>query len=240
MAEKSVKPSKTKREIEALSQRVKDSRLTFKDLIIPLSILLILVILGIFLFIPMVQTAMSSRAQFSSLKNREKELQKIEEKLQDIDEVQLQTDLINSKIVIPQSLRVASFISYIDELAREKNLYSQLLTAGDSQTSVIRRGQGDNERRTYFGVSSPLTYEGDLSNVLSFLDNLHEASPYVISMRGVSLARTTGDQWKVSLSVMGYYVPESTLEIDPYVSFEIYTEYQRIIEMFAEKAEQLK
>jgi hypothetical protein len=238
---KNIKPSKTKREIEGLSEKIKDTRLTIKDLVIPLSVLLILVLLVIFVFIPMVKAAISFRGDYRTTKERREELEKVEEKLREIDEATLQIDLINAKEVIPQTLRVASFMSYIDDLAREKGLSSDSLTAGDSQTSVIRRTEEEEgERRVYFGVSSPLNYQGELSNVLTFLDNLYEASPYVISISGVELKRGGEDKWVVELNVMGYYVPESTMETNIYRNFESYLEYQDVVDAFAQKAAQLQ
>ena len=237
----SIKPSETKREIEGLSEKIKDTRLTIKDLLVPLSVLLILVLLIIFVFIPMVKAAISFRGEYKSTVERLEELEKVEEKLREIDETTLQTDLINAKLVIPQTLRVASFMSYIDNLAREKNLSSSSLTAGDSQTSVIRKSeQEEGETRVYFGVSSPLNYEGELSNILTFLDNLYEASPYVISISGVGLRKGGGDKWEVNLNVMGYYVPESTMKTNIYKDFESYLEYQDVVEAFSQKASQLK
>jgi hypothetical protein len=237
----SIKPSETKREIEGLSEKIKDTRLTIQDLLVPLSVLLILVLLIIFVFIPMVKAAISFRGEYKSTVERLEELEKVEEKLREIDETTLQTDLINAKLVIPQTLRVASFMSYIDNLARELNLSSSSLTAGDSQTSVIRKSeQEEGETRVYFGVSSPLNYGGELSNILTFLDNLYEASPYVISISGVGLRKGGGDKWEVNLNVMGYYVPESTMKTNIYKDFESYLEYQDVVEAFSQKASQLK
>lgn len=236
-----IKPSKTKREIEGLSEKIKDTRLTIKDLAVPLSVLLILVLLVIFVFIPMVKAAISFREEYRTTKERIEELEKVEEKLREIDEATLQTDLINAKKVIPQTLKVASFMSYIDDLAREKELSSNSLTAGDSQTSVIRKtDQEEGERRVYFGVSSPLSYQGELSNVLTFLDSLYEASPYVVSISGVELKRGGEDKWGVELNVMGYYVPESTMETNIYKNFESYLEYQEVVDAFSQKATQLQ
>jgi hypothetical protein len=189
----------------------------------------------------MVKAAISFREEYRTTKERIEELEKVEEKLRGIDEATLQTDLINAKKVIPQTLKVASFMSYIDDLAREKGLSSDTLTAGDSQTSVIRKtDQEEGERRVYFGVSSPLSYQGELSNILTFLDNLYEASPYVVSISGVELKRGGENKWEVELYVMGYYVPESTMETNIYKNFESYLEYQEVVDAFSRKATQLQ
>jgi hypothetical protein len=239
MEDKNTGKSKTKKEIESISDRIKESKFKVKDALVPLSVGLILILLGIFVFVPMVRTAISFRGEYKEVKEREEELQKLEEELSAIDEEIFQVDLINAKEVIPQSLRVSAFMFYIESLANEKNLYSKSLSAGDTQVSVIKREEDEKERRIYYGVSSPLSYEGSLDDVLSFLDNLYTASPYVISAQNVSL-KQTGERWRVTLNVTGYYVPETTLEIDPYTSFESYTKYQDIVDIFTEKANQLK
>jgi hypothetical protein len=239
MEDKNTGKSKTKKEIESISDRIKESKFKVKDALVPLSVGLILILLGIFVFVPMVRTAISFRGEYKEVKEREEELQKLEEELSAIDEEIFQVDLINAKEVIPQSLRVSAFMFYIESLANEKNLYSKSLSAGDTQVSVIKREEDEKERRIYYGVSSPLSYEGSLDDVLSFLDNLYTASPYVISAQNVSL-KQTGERWRVTLNVTGYYVPETTLEIDPYTSFESYTKYQDIVDIFTEKSDQLK
>lgn len=239
MEDKNTGKSKTKKEIESISDRIKESKFKVKDALVPLSVGLILILLGIFVFVPMVRTAISFRGEYKEVKEREEELQKLEEELSAIDEEIFQIDLINAKEVIPQSLRVSAFMFYIESLANEKNLYSKSLSAGDTQVSVIKREEDEKERRIYYGVSSPLSYEGSLDDVLSFLDNLYTASPYVISAQNVSL-KQTGERWRVTLNVTGYYVPESTLKIDPYTSFESYTKYQDIVDIFTEKSDQLK
>lgn len=231
--------SKTKKGIEAISDRIKASQFKIKDALVPLSVGLILILLGVFVFVPMVRTAISFRGEYREIKEREEELKKLESELSAIDEETLQEDLINSKEVIPQSLRVSVFMFYIDSLASEKNLSSKSLSAGDTKISVIKREDDEKERRTYYAVSSPLSYEGSLEDVLSFLDNLYAASPYVISAQNVSL-KQAGQKWRVTLNVTGYYVPESTLEIDLYTSFESYTRYQDIMDIFTEKSKQLE
>jgi hypothetical protein len=189
----------------------------------------------------MVKTAISSRSEYKELKEKEESLSKLESQLKNIDQAIFQVDLITSKEVIPHSLRVSAFMFYIEGLASEKNLYSKSLSAGDTQISVVKKeeGENENERRIYYGVSSPLNYEGSLSDILSFLDNLYDASPYVISAQGVSL-REIGDAWRVSLNVTGYYVPEPILDKDIDTSFESYQEHQDIVDIFNQKAAQLQ
>jgi hypothetical protein len=239
MGFKNKRSKKTEREIESLSEKIKASKFKVKDALVPLSVGLILILLGVFVFVPMVKKATSFRKEYEETKEKEEKLQELEKELGSIDEATSQVDLINSKEVVPQSLRVSSFMVYIENLAAEKELFSKSLSAGDTQISVVKRDEDSKERRIYYGVSSPLTYEGTLDNILSFLDNLYEASPYVIAAQNASLSQR-GESWRLTLNVTGYYVPEVTLEIDPYTSFESYTKYQDIIDIFEEKSEQLR
>lgn len=241
MAVKDTTEGKTRKGIESISERIKASRFSVKDAVVPLSVGVLLILLGVFLFVPMVQTAISHREEYQEVKEKERKLQELENKLKEIDEGTLQIDLINAKTVIPQNLTVASFIFYIDTLAREKELQSKTLSAADSQSSTTKVDQGDSEnfKRVYYGVRSQLSYEGSLENISEFLEDLHLASPYIISAQGVSL-KGSSRGWTVQVGVMGYYVPEPTLKIDPETSFESYTKYQDIIDIFNQKASELK
>ncbi len=240
MAVKDSAQGKTRKRMDSISERIKASQFSIKDVVVPLSVAVILILLGVFLFVPMVQTAMSQREEYREVKDKAEKLQELENKLKEIDEGTLQIDLINAKSVIPQNLTVASFISYIDTLAREKELESKTLSAADSQSGTTRVDQGDSEgsRRVYYGVKSQLSYEGSLESISEFLEDLHLASPYIISAQGVSL-KGSAKGWTVEVGVMGYYVPEPTLKIDPYTSFESYTKYQDIIDIFGQKADEL-
>ncbi len=241
MAVKDTTQGKTKKGIDSISERIKASRFSMKDAVVPLSVAVILILLGVFLFVPMVQTAMSQREEYREVKDKEEKLQELENKLKGVDEGTLQIDLMNAKSVIPQNLTVASFIFYIDTLAREKELQSKTLSAADSQSSTTRVDQreGEDSKRVYYGVRSQLSYEGSLENISEFLEDLHLASPYIISAQGVSL-KGSSRGWTVQVGVMGYYVPEPTLKIDPYTSFESYTKYQDIIDIFGQKADELR
>jgi len=240
MADQNTVPNKTRPEIEGISEKIKASKLSLKDFVVPFSVFLILILLLVFLFVPMIKTALSYREEYKQVKEKQERLEELEEELRAIDGTTLQEDLVSSKQVIPQSLRVSSFMFYIDNLAKEKNLYAQSLSAGDSQRSAVNKEEDGGEARTYYGVSSPLSYEGTLEDILSFLDSLYEASPYVISAEGVSLRSSSEDTWRVTLRVTGYYVSEITVAEDPFSSFQSYTDYQDIVEIFREKAAQLQ
>jgi hypothetical protein len=230
---------RTKKEIEAISDKIKASRLNINDIIIPLSTGLVLIMLGVFVFVPMIKTAMEFRTEYREIRDKEKKLEELENKLKSVDEGTFQIDLLNAKEVIPKTLRVSSFMYYIDTLANEKRLVSRTLTAGDIQVSVTKRDEDKKDKRSYLGVSGPLSYTGSMDNILDFLDSLYSASPYIISADNVSL-KQSGTEWRVTLNVTGYYVPDRSIKVDPYLPFTSYTQHQSIIDIFAEKAEKLR
>lgn len=231
--------SRTKKEIEAISEKIKASKININDIMVPLSVGIILLMLGAFVFIPMIKTAADFRTEYKEVKEKEEKLEELEKKLKTLDEGIFQTDLLNAKEIIPRTLRVSSFMYYIDTLANEKRLSSKSLSAGDIQVSVSKRDQDEKDEKSYLGVSGPLSYTGNLDNILDFLDSLYSASPYIVSADNVSLKRT-GEEWKVTLNVTGYYVPESTIKMDLYLPFVSYTQYQDVIDIFTQKAEKLK
>jgi hypothetical protein len=231
--------NRTKKELEAISQKIKASRLSIKDILIPLVTGLILLMLGVFVFVPMIKTAMVFRKEYTEIKEKEAVLEKLEDELKSIEQTKFQTDLLNTKEVIPKTLRVSSFMYYIDTLANEKKLSSTTISAGDVQVTITRNIEDAGEQRIYLGVSGPLSYTGTLKNLLDFLDSLYLASPYIVSADNVSLRRE-GEGWRVTMNLTGYYVPESTVKVDFYEPFENYSKYEEIIDIFAEKAEQLR
>ena len=231
--------TRTKKEIEAISEKIKASRLGINDIIIPLASGIILIMLALFVFVPMVKSAINFRSEYREIKEKEEALTNLEAQLKSIDEGTFQIDLLNAKEVIPKTLRVSSFMYYIDTLANEKRLTSRSLSAGDIQVTVSKTVEDEKEKKSYLGVSGPLAYNGTLENILDFLDSLYSASPYIISSENVSL-RQSGEEWRVTLNVTGYYVPEGTITADLYAPFTNYTRYQDIVDIFGQKAEKLR
>ena len=237
---KGAEQNKTRKELDVISEKVKASRLQIKDLLVPISVAIILIILGIFVFVPMIKSAINFRIEYKEIKDKEEKLESLEKELRKIDEGIFQVDLINAKQVIPRTLRVSSFMYYIDTLANEKNLVSKSLTAGDTQITVTDNENNKKEKKSYLGVNGPLSYNGTLNNILDFLDTLYSASPYIISAENISLKKSSSDEWKVTLSVTGYYVPENSDKVDLYDTFVMYTQNQDVVDIFATKAEKLK
>ncbi len=234
LIKKNVKEEKIKKEIEAVSEKIQKTRLTFTDILVPIVAVIVLVVLGIFVFIPMIKEALAVRNEYVDVKAKEKQLEQLEIALNNLDETTLQADLVNAKNVIPKTLKVSSFIYYIDNLAFEKNLSSEKISAGD-----IKIGGGEKKEGKYIlGVSGPLAYSGSLENILSFLESLYSASPYIISVENISLSESSKD-WTVELNVTGYYVPENIDEFNLYIKFEPYTTDDNVVKIIESKAKEL-
>jgi len=231
----SANATKTKKEIEAISERVKKTKLKISDIIIPILVVAILVILGVFVFVPMIQKAISFQSEHATVLEKEKQLTELEKTLKGMDEGILQSDLISAQKVIPNTLKVSSFMYYIDNLASEKGLSSSEISAGDIKINA----EGETSDGNYIlGVSGPLAYEGTLTNALSFLDSLYTASPYIITIENLDL-QAFNETWKISLSVTGYYVPVSVSSVDIYSTFTPYSKFTDIVKIFETKASQL-
>jgi len=234
LIEKNVKEEKIKKEIEAVSEKIQKTKLKFTDVLIPILVAIVLIMLAIFVFIPMIKGALAVKVEYKDIKDKERQLEQLEITLNNLDEATLQTDLVNAKDVIPKTLKVSSFIFYIDNLAFEKNLSSEKISAGDIKIG----GSNTKESKYILGVSGPLAYSGKLENILSFLESLYSASPYIISVENISLMESN-KVWKVELNVTGYYVPENIEDFNLYSKFVPYTADSDIVKIFESKAAKL-
>ena len=68
------KPNKKERELEEISEKIKQSRLKIEDIIIPLSVTLALILLTFLLFIPMIKSTIEARTEIVEIKEREEQL----------------------------------------------------------------------------------------------------------------------------------------------------------------------
>lgn len=231
----SVNATKTRKEVEALSEKVKKTKLKISDIIVPILVITILIILGVFVFVPMIQKAVVFQAENRTILDKEDQLSELEKTLKAMDEGILQSDLVNAQKVIPNTLKVSSFMYYIDNLAMEKGLTSSEISAGDIKINT----EGETSEGNYIlGVSGPIAYEGSLTNALSFLDSLYSASPYIITIENLDL-EGFGDKWQIKLQVTGYYVPAVVKNVDIYSKFTPYSDYSDIVKIFETKASKL-
>lgn len=229
-------PQRNKKNLESISERVKGTKLKIKDLIIPIVVAIILVLLTVFLFVPMLTQAFEYRAELKSIKSKQEQLTLLKTNVEKLSEEQLTKDLIEVKSVIPRTLKVSSFLFYIDELAKQKNLTADSISAGDVN---IKEEDKEEEDSVYKGVNGPLAYYGSLEDVLSFLDSFYTSSPYIVSPRNISLERRA-DRWEVELSLTGYYIVEEEVSFfNMYKPFKAYTDFPEIVDILKEKAKRL-
>lgn len=229
---------KTIRKQEGISEKIKNTRLKIKDLIIPIIVSMILLFISIFVFIPMLKEAFNYRTELKAIKSKQEQLIKLKQSIESISEDQLNDDLIEVKSVIPRTLKVASFLYYIDELARLKNLTSDKISASDVNIGIVDKNKQQDSNQ-YKGVNGPLAYRGSLENILNFLDNFYYSSPYIVSPQNISLTKSA-ELWEVELSLTGYYVSEEeNLVVNIYKPFKPYTDFADVMEILKEKSKKL-
>lgn len=229
---------KTVRKQEGISEKIKNTRLKIKDLIIPIIVSMILLFISIFVFIPMLKEAFNYRTELKAIKSKQEQLIKLKQSIESISEDQLNDDLIEVKSVIPRTLKVASFLYYIDELARLKNLTSDKISASDVNIGIVDKNKQQDSNQ-YKGVNGPLAYRGSLENILNFLDNFYYSSPYIVSPQNISLTKSA-ELWEVELSLTGYYVSEEeNLVVNIYRPFKPYTDFADVMEILKEKSKKL-
>jgi len=229
---------KTVRKQEGISEKIKNTRLKIKDLIIPIIVSMILLFISIFVFIPMLKEAFNYRTELKAIKSKQEQLIKLKQSIESISEDQLNDDLIEVKSVIPRTLKVASFLYYIDELARLKNLTSDKISASDVNIGIVDKNKQQDSNQ-YKGVNGPLAYRGSLENILNFLDNFYYSSPYIVSPQNISLTKSA-ELWEVELSLTGYYVSEEeNLVVNIYKPFKPYTDFADVMEILKGKSKKL-
>jgi hypothetical protein len=226
--------SKIKKDLEELSQRAKKSRLKISDLIVPIASTVVLLLLSIFVFIPMINTAIDYRREFQEVNTKLTKLDNLEKSLNEIDETQLVNDLLIAKKIIPKVLQVSDFVYYVDNLAQKKNVRANEITAGD-----VNVGGDKDQVQESLGVSGPLSYSGNYSDILEFLDEIQGYSPYLVTLKSISMTSNTKGTWAVDFNLTGYYIPEREIEPDLYMPFTKYTKFSDIIDIFSVRVERL-
>lgn len=226
---------------ESLEEIANKKRVTLKlgDVIVPIALGILLIILGVFVFIPMISSTLKYVDQYEETKKKEERLTLLKNNLDKIDDSIMQVDLINAKNVIPKELKVSSFIFYIDDLAKELNLSSKSLSGSDIKVSSSEEEQTEQK---YLGVSGPVAYVGSFENILKFLNDLYSASPYIVSVSNVTIEREgvgTG-MWKASLNLTGYYVRERESIVDLNKPLTVYSTFGDTVKVFEEKANKLR
>ncbi|MDY0096992.1 MAG: hypothetical protein RBS01_01405 [Candidatus Dojkabacteria bacterium] len=210
-------------EVAAISQKLKKTKLSFSDLVIPIASGVLFIVLAFAVFIPMVSSAFGYLDEIKVTNEKIEQLEKLNKQLDILDDNQLNEDVLVSRQVIPKILLVSNFVYYLDELAKEQTLTISELSSSDSIN----------------GVSGPLGYVGSYDNVIAFLEDVQSVSPYMIRLENVEVSARQDDAWSISLQVSGYYILEPEEEPSIYAAFQPYTEYEDIVEIFKTKAASL-
>ncbi len=228
---------KISKDLAGLSDRAKKSRLSFSDLIIPLGSIFALVILTVFVFFPMIKTAGESREELKEVKKDLQHLQDIENALNSMDDTELTEDVIMSKKIIPKVLQASDFLYYIDNLSQSKELSTDSITVSDE--NVGRRDE--NAVSKSMGVGSSNSYTGTYENVMDFLDQIQEYSPYLVTLTDISVSKSGEENWEVEFKLTGYYIPETEgpAVVNFYSPFTAYTGFPEVLDIFEVKVEKL-
>ncbi len=219
------KSTEAKREeFDVITRKKNVTRLTISDLIIPIASAIVFVILSFAVFVPMVQSAIQYLGEIKEVGSKIEKLDKVDKQLLKLDEIQITEDVVTSREVVPKILLVSDLVYYLDNLATSLSLEISELSSSDSLDSV----------------SGPLGYKGSYENVLSFLDQAQNVSPYMLRLENIEVSRSENEQdgevWDISLNVSGYFIAEDNKEPDIYANFQPYTEYNDIVEIFRIKA----
>ncbi len=219
---------KKKQEMEVISKKVKNTKLGFGDLIIPIASGAVFVILSFAVFVPMVKSAFEYLDEIKVTQEKIDQLEKLDKQLKKLDENQLNEDVLTFRLVIPKILLVSDLVYYLDGLATSLELEISELSSSDSIN----------------GVTGPLGYSGAYDKVVTFLDDAQNVSPYMLRLENVEVSARENEElstetWSISLRISGYYMAEDEKEPSIYSPFQPYTEYEDIVEVFKKKAESL-
>ncbi len=225
-------------ELQAIQNNVKSFRPG--DIVVPLMSIITLGLLTTFVYIPMVTAGTKFRQESAEINEKIKKLEDLNDDLDKMDVSLLQTDLANSRVVIPFSLQVSDFVSYIDDAATDKGLEFKEILAGDI---AIKDDKGDRGiDKAIKGVSGPLKYVGTLNQITDFLDELQVASPFILSADQIKLKKeNSGEKWEIAVNITGYYINQASLtKTNLYNNFVPYTQYEDTLNIFKLKSEKIK
>lgn len=189
-------------------------RKSFKvgDLVIPILSIAVFLLLVTFVYVPMIRDAREMNHEKEEIINDQKQMQQLLSELQAMNAVELKTDYKLFSTMIPTELEVADFAFYVDKLAREKSLTLNSIRA--SNADIVQEG---TEFGSVTSVSGPLEYSGSYDHIMSFLDELQSASPYLITVQNVDIQKNeeiAGDEWSIDMSVQGFYMTDDSANLE--------------------------
>ena len=195
--------------------------------ILPVSIIALVVLIAVLVFVPMIKSAISYNDEYKTVHAKVENMEKLSSQLRALDSTVVQTDLNNARTVIPQVLNTTRFLTYIIHSRDKYSLSSATVGGNDSSAS-----QG--------GVCSSISMSGSQGHILEFLDAFYNTSPYILSISGITLSGDS-DNWTVKFNICGYYINNNDLRTDVDLSapFVNYANYRDVVELFAQKADQI-
>lgn len=217
--------------------------ISFSDLLIPIVSLCILLLMVNFVYIPMLTEASVMNEEIAESKEKQEKLAKLMESAKAIDQNQLTSDYALLTKMVPNRLEVANFAYYIDDLAVKEGLVLNQITASNAKTNVSKADAKAEEESAY-SVNGPLKYEGSYANIVSFLNKLQSAAPYIVTADNVGIVKDTSDasgtKWFLELVVSGYYMsPQEAVKVDFYSPFAPYTVNKELLEVLRERGAKL-
>ncbi|HNZ70763.1 MAG TPA: type 4a pilus biogenesis protein PilO [Candidatus Dojkabacteria bacterium] len=220
------------REIIKSGEKVQ-KKLIFSDFVIPFLAFIIFIVLTIFVYIPMITETVELNDDTKNVISKQEQMKTLQVKIDELDGTQLYEDYQIIDQVIPTRLEVADFVYFVDELAKDKGLKLNEIRASNSDIT------SEDSSLDMSTVSGPLSYEGNYTDVLSFLEDLQKSSPYIVSVNSIDLSNISGKRWSFDITINGYYLSESVSNVDPYQTFVPYTNFDNLVEMLRNRSKLL-
>lgn len=220
------------REIIKSGEKVQ-KKLIFSDFVIPFLAFIIFIVLTIFVYIPMITETVELNDDTKNVISKQEQMKTLQVKIDELDGTQLYEDYQIIDQVIPTRLEVADFVYFVDELAKDKGLKLNEIRASNSDIT------SEDSSLDMSTVSGPLSYEGNYTDVLSFLEDLQKSSPYIVSVNSIDLSNISGKRWSFDITINGYYLSESVSNVDPYQTFVPYTNFNNLVEMLRNRGKLL-
>ena len=220
------------REIIKSGEKVQ-KKLIFSDFVIPFLAFIIFIVLTIFVYIPMITETVELNDDTKNVISKQEQMKTLQVKIDELDGTQLYDDYQIIDQVIPTRLEVADFVYFVDELAKDKGLKLNEIRASNSDIT------SEDSSLDMSTVSGPLSYEGNYTDVLSFLEDLQKSSPYIVSVNSIDLSNISGKRWSFDITINGYYLSESVSNVDPYQTFVPYTNFNNLVEMLRNRGKLL-
>jgi len=220
------------REIIKSGEKVQ-KKLIFSDFVIPFLAFIIFIVLTIFVYIPMITETVELNDDTKNVISKQEQMKTLQVKIDELDGTQLYEDYQIIDQVIPTRLEVADFVYFVDELAKDKGLKLNEIRASNSDIT------SEDSSLDMSTVSGPLSYEGNYTDFLSFLEDLQKSSPYIVSVNSIDLSNISGKRWSFDITINGYYLSESVSNVDPYKTFVPYTNFNNLVEMLRNRGKLL-